>query len=397
MDAIERAILGGVARHKDQILAFAEDIFRHPELSDQETRTAAQVARMLEGIGLQVQTGLSGTGVLARTGPRRPCVVLVAELDAIPCPGHPAADPATGAAHACGHHAQLAAMVGAAFALTQPEVYAALDGDVAFFAVPAEECNGGKCRLIREGAFDAMDIAVTHHTNFSPGEADLVLGSARTNGVMMKRIVITGKAAHAGGAPHDGINALSAASLGMSAIGYLREGFRDEDGVRVHGIIREGGAAQNVIPDRVVLEYGVRANNAAALVDAGEKVNRAFQGAALALGAQATTEDLFAYAPVPFRAATAWQVEVGEMLCEKERVRTTSASEFYSISTDVGDLCRKMPVVNFTTGGFAGSLHGVDYRMEDADAALLLPARVMALSAYRLLRDGAREAASLLL
>ncbi len=396
MDHVERAILSAIEQNGGRIIAFAEEIAHHPELSDQEFETARRVAEAFEGLGLPVRTGLSGTGVLAMQGDARPCVALIGELDAIRCPGHPLADPVTGAAHACGHHAQLAAVFGAAIALTQPEVRQALDGGVAFFAVPAEERNGGKCRLIREGAFDAMDIAVTHHTHYEPTAADLLLGSMRNNGVTLKRITMRGKAAHAGGAPHEGVNALSAASIGMAAIGFLRETFRDEDGVRVHGIVLEGGAAHNVIPERVVLEYGVRANNRAALLDATEKVVRAFEAGALAIGATMETEDVCAFAPMQYRPATAWQREIAALLLPTNRVAEVTERQFNPTSTDVGDLSEKMPVMNFTTGGFSGTLHTVDYRMEDADTALLLPARMMALSAYRLLRDGAREASALL-
>ncbi len=391
MDRIEREILAAIDQNKARIAAFAEDIFRHPELSDEETRTASCVAGALEELSLPVRTGVSGTGVLGMLGDARPCVALIGELDAVRCPGHPFADPATGAAHACGHHAQLAAVYGAAIALTQPAVREALDGSVAFFAVPAEERNGGKCRLIQEGEFDAIDLAVTHHTHYAPANTDLLLGSMENNGVVLKRIVYTGRAAHAGGAPHEGINALSAASVGMTAIGYLRETFRDEDNVRVHGIIAEGGAAHNVIPERVVLEYGVRARRSDALDDASRKVNRAFEAGALALGAKVKIDDILRYAPMRFRAATHWQRDIGALLAEG-RFAEVREGDFNPVSTDVGDLGEKMPVMNFTTGGFSGALHSADYRMEDMDTALLLPARVMALSAYRLLRQGAEEA-----
>lgn len=396
MHTIEKLILEAIDAHATEIVAFADDILHHPELSDQEFRTAEKVAQALSALDLPVETGLSGTGVRARIGKGRPCVALIGELDALPCPGHPLADPVTGAAHACGHHAQLAAVYGAAIALAQPAVRAQLAGSVLCFAVPAEEREGGKCRLIREGAFDDVDIAVTHHTHYAQTGADLLLGSMRNNGVQMKRITITGHAAHAGGAPHNGVNALSAASLGMAAIGYLRETFRDEDGVRVHGIIAEGGAAQNVVPDHVVLEYGVRANNADALAEASAKVNRAFEAGAMAIGATARVEELFRYAPMRYHEATAWQREIAALLLPEAKIAEVRPEQFNAVSTDVGDLSEKLPVMNFTTGGFAGALHAADYRMEDAETALLLPARVMALSAYRLLRDGAREASALL-
>lgn len=396
MDRTEQAILAAISSHSEQICSFAEDIFRHPEPSDAEFRTAEQMARALGGLGLAVETGISGTGVRATIGQGGPCVALIGELDAVLCPGHPFADPKTGAAHACGHHAQLAAVYGAAIALADPAVQALLGGRVAFLAVPAEERNGGKCRMLAEGHFDGIDMAVTHHAHYQPVDCDVVLGMMQSSGVKMKRIVMQGKAAHAGGAPHEGINALAAASLGMSAIGYLRETFRDEDAVRVHGIIAEGGAAQNVIPDRVVLEYGVRAKRREAMADADAKVNRAFAAGALAMGAHAEVEDLFAYAPMPFCAATPWQREIAALVCAQDRICEAQPWQFNPVSSDVGDLTEKMPVMNFTTGGFSGNLHTADYHMEDAETALLLPARLMALSAYRLLCDGAREARGLL-
>ncbi len=391
MDRTEQAILRRIDENRNALLSFADDLLHTPELSDQEHKTARRVADALAALGLPVKEGLSGTGVLAEIGNARPRVVLIGELDAIRCPGHPHADPVTGAAHACGHHAQLTAVLGAAMALTAPEVREALDGGVSFFAVPAEEMFGGKVRLLADGTFDGMDAAVTHHTHYMPTEEKLMLGSVPSSGVIVKRAVFTGKAAHAAGAPHEGVNALSAASLALSAVGYLREGFREGDGIRAHGVITEGGAVHNVIPNRAVLSYAVRAMNPDALGGVSRKINRAFEGSAMALGAGVTVEDLFAYQPMPYRAAEAFQREIAAMLLPGEPVAEALPGMINPVSSDVGDLMRRMPVINFTTGGFSGPLHSAEYRMDDPDTALLLPARVMALTAYRLLRDGAKE------
>lgn len=80
MDAMERFILEVLQQQRDRIVAFARDIYRHPELSDQEHRTAQTVAQAFSSLGLRVQTGLSGTGVAARLGGGRRCVALPAEL-----------------------------------------------------------------------------------------------------------------------------------------------------------------------------------------------------------------------------------------------------------------------------------------------------------------------------
>lgn len=140
MDKIERKIEAIIDAHAKELIEFAEDIYRHPEEGFYEERTAAKVADFLRGLNLKVHTGLARTGVRAdwmeQDGPN---VTIIGELDAIGCREHPMADSVTGVAHACGHHAQLAAMIGAALALADEEVRASLSGSVSFFAVPAEE------------------------------------------------------------------------------------------------------------------------------------------------------------------------------------------------------------------------------------------------------------------
>ena len=141
MDAVEQKILAAVDAQRETLLAFAQDIGAHAEPGFFETRTAARVAELLRGCGLSPQTGLARTGVKAvlQGGAPGPCAAVIGELDGILCPAHPAANPENGVAHACGHNAQLTALVGAALALSAPGVAEALSGSVAFFAVPAEE------------------------------------------------------------------------------------------------------------------------------------------------------------------------------------------------------------------------------------------------------------------
>ena len=115
-------------------------------------------------------------------------LALIGELDALRIPTHAHANPETQAAHCCGHHAQLAGVIGAALALTDAEVAQKLDGQVIFFATPAEEYGeiefknqliadgriaygGGKCELIRIGAFDDVDVALAHHISLQGADA----------------------------------------------------------------------------------------------------------------------------------------------------------------------------------------------------------------------------------
>ncbi|MFQ7003906.1 MAG: M20/M25/M40 family metallo-hydrolase [Ruthenibacterium lactatiformans] len=218
MDAVEQKILAAVDAQRETLLAFAQDIGAHAEPGFFETRTAARVAELLRGCGLSPQTGLARTGVKAvlQGGAPGPCAAVIGELDGILCPAHPAANPENGVAHACGHNAQLTALVGAALALSAPGVAEALSGSVAFFAVPAEEyvpigtrqaqkqgvefCCG-KSELLRTGGFDGVDLALTTHVHMIPCESDLLLGNVACNGFTSKAVVFHGKAAHAATAP----------------------------------------------------------------------------------------------------------------------------------------------------------------------------------------------------
>ena len=118
-DELKRAVCAAIDRQGNEIIELGEQILHHPETGFNEGRTAALVADRLRGLGLAPQTGLALTGVKARLAGRRsgPSLALVGELDSLRTSDHPLADPHTGAAHSCGHNAQLAGMLGAAMGL----------------------------------------------------------------------------------------------------------------------------------------------------------------------------------------------------------------------------------------------------------------------------------------
>jgi metal-dependent amidase/aminoacylase/carboxypeptidase family protein len=140
-DELKHAVCETIDRHADAIIDVGETILRSPETGFNETKTAALVARQMTALGLPPRTGLALTGVQGRLRSRRPGprLALIAELDSLRTSDHPLADPATGAAHSCGHNAQIAGMLGAAIGLTDAAVAEQLCGEILFFAVPAEE------------------------------------------------------------------------------------------------------------------------------------------------------------------------------------------------------------------------------------------------------------------
>ena len=311
-DALKRAACAAIDAQAQRLTAFGRDILAHPELGYKETRTAGKVLEAFASLGLTDVTRPARTGVKGwlwrGAGPR---VAVIGELDAVLSPGHPFADKATGAAHACGHNAQLASMLGCAVGLRA--VADSLAGSVCLLAAPAEEYVeigwraglrragevqylGGKQQLIAEGAFDDIDMAMMVHSETdAPQPRAVVAGAA--GGFIGKELRFLGKEAHAGGAPWEGVNALNAASLAIAAIHANRETFRDEDHVRVHPIITKGGDLVNTVPADVRMESYVRAASVQAMRTANAKVNRAARGAAYAVGARVEIDDMPGYLP----------------------------------------------------------------------------------------------------
>ena len=411
MDHMEEKILSIIDAHADELQALADDIFHHAEQGYHEYRTAQLVADYLKKLGLETREGLAITGVKAAIGKGTgPNVALIGELDAVSCPTHPDASD-KGYAHACGHYAQIICMLGAALALSDPEVAASLDGTATIFAVPAEEfqdasvreevrrthdvhCAGGKCELLRRGEFDDVDLAVTTHSLMVGREEgiDLMLGNSACTGFIGKTVYMHGRAAHAAAAPHLGANALNAACLGMSALGMVRETFEEKDCVRVHPYIRKGGEAINVVPSEVIVDMMVRANTQEAIEKVSAKVDNCFKGAAMAIGCQAEIVDCQGYMPCPERLPEDILWDTAKLPGDQVKVASIPAGRCNTASTDVGDLFAVMPVLNFTFGGSTGDLHSKDYKVSDPNAAHILPAKMMALLAYRLLKNGAAEA-----
>lgn len=399
-----------IEAHRDEIYALGEDIRVHPELGFKEFRTAALVAEQFRRLGLAPQTGIAITGVRAllrgrAVGAERPLTVAyLGELDSVIVGDHPDADPATGGAHACGHNAQIANVIALAYGLVESGVMAELDGNVALMAVPAEEYVevdyrvglraagqieflGGKPEMIRLGAFDDVDMTLATHQS-SAEQGKLGVGGP-CNGCIVKQIRYEGRAAHAGGAPFQGINALKAATMGLQAIDANRETFRDEDHIRVHPIITKGGELVNVVPADVRLETYVRGASVEAILAAGKKVDRALKAGAMAVGATVTINTLPGYLPRKWiePLAAIYQENAVALL----GAEAWSAPSFGGGSTDMGDVSHIMPAIEAQAGGTRGTGHGADYFIADPEMAYITPAKAAAMTIIDLLAGGAER------
>lgn len=407
IDETGQRILRLIDVHKDQIIAFAEDIAAHPEPGYEEFCTAGKTAEVLKNLGYKVTEHLARTGVKGTKSIKEgPSLTVIGELDAIGCHSHPNANPVTGVAHACGHHAQMAAMIGCAIAMADPDVQKCLAGTVNFLAVPAEEYIDadkrarlkkegiefccGKSEMIRTGVFDDTDIALTTHVHMVPVEEDFYLGNPACNGYSAERVTVRGKAAHGAIDPWNGVNALSITTSAIQMMGLMRETFREEDHVRLHNVIRKAGDVINSVPDEAIVETKVRAASLDKICEITDMINRAYAGSAYAFGGKIEMEKLQGYMPIIPRAADNALIEAADDL--GLNYRTVQKGDFNNACTDVGDLSHLVPVVNFTFKGFEGKLHGADFKITDPEKAYILPAKLLALTVYKLLKNGGQEA-----
>ena len=384
----------------------ARDILVHPETGFRETRTSELVAGWFAENGLKTQTGIAKTGVIATydTGRPGPHIAVMGELDALIVPGHTHADHDTSAAHACGHHAQIGSMLTVALGLLDESVKKGLVGRVSFMATPAEEYIeleyreslredgeieffGGKQEFIRLGHFDDVDIAMLTHTG---GDAAGTFGvGGSNNGMIGKMVQYIGKAAHAGGSPHLGVNALNAALIGLAAVHAQRETFRDNDTVRIHPIITRGGAAVNSVPADVRIETYVRASSVPAILSASARVDRSLRAGALATGASVRIQTNPGYLPARYdaRLIEVYRHNAASLVGDDNVIELGHRTG----CTDVGDVSQIISTIQPTANATSGDSHGIDYLVEDYELAVIKAGKAMGLTVIDLLADNGEK------
>jgi amidohydrolase len=412
-DELKAAVCAAIDRHGNDIIALGDEIMRHPETGFNEARTAALVAGRMLALGLEPQTGLALTGVKGRLKGTRPGprLAVIGELDSLRTSDHPLADRHTGAAHSCGHNAQIAGMLGVAIGLQAVQAQDLLSGEVVFFAVPAEEfidveerlarrARGeiefllGKPELVAKGHFDDIDMAMMIHAGSHDQMQKRSFIADSSNGALVKMIRFLGRASHAGGAPQLGINALSAAQIALNAIHCQRETFHDRDTIRIHPIITKGGDAVSVVPAEVTMETFVRGGSLEAIVDANIKVDRCLRAGAMAMGAEVEIDTIPGYLPQKNDRG------LGELFgANVERLFGPGQFDIgghRTGSTDMGDIAHLKPVIHPYVAAARGKTHGADFRITEPEHAYLSPAKLLAMTAIDLLWDDALPARQIL-
>ncbi len=265
------------AREARELAVF---LHRNPEISLQEFQAAERIGQILAAAGFRVYPGVGGlkTAFRAEFGRgKKPAVAFLAEYDALP-----------GLGHACGHNLIAGASVGAALALA-----AALPPETANIVVlgtPAEETLGGKIPLLAARAFAGIGAAFLAH----PSNQTRV--HSRSLALVSLEVTFLGKSSHAAAAPEKGINALDALIQVFNALGPLRA--KLPFGSRVDGIIREGGRAPNIVPDRTRAAFFLRARDLRLLEAVRRDFGKCVRAAEISTGARGRIlQQGFVYAP----------------------------------------------------------------------------------------------------
>lgn len=284
------AVAAAIDRDAPRLSAMADRIWGLAELRYGERESAALHADALEAAGFRVTRGVAGipTAFVAEAGEGGPVIGLLGEYDALSGLNQqsgalvctPSLETPGLNGHGCGHHLLGAAAHLAALAVAGQLRERGLPGRVRFYGCPAEEGGSGKTFMVREGAFDDVDAALSWH----PGSHTGVFAQPSLANVQA-RFAFRGRAAHAAQSPHLGRSALDAVELMNVGVNYLREHMPPD--ARVHYAVTDtGGLSPNVVQARAEVLYLVRAasNDDAAVLY--ERVCNVARGAALMTGCE---------------------------------------------------------------------------------------------------------------
>ncbi len=398
-----------IEKEHTYLQTLADKLFKIPEMGYKEKKTSSLLKQEFLKLGIRIDTedvALTGFKCSIKGNRAGSKLAVLGELDSIICYQHPCADKNTGAVHACGHFAQLVSMLAVAIGLKKADIMQHLSGEICFMAVPAEEFieldyrqslveqgiikyKSGKQQAIWEGHFDDIDIALMNHviSNDYPFKA---YAGMTSNSFVSKRVTFMGCEAHAGAEPHKGVNALNMAMLALNNINALRETFHQEDTVRVHSIIIEGGDAVNVIPSETVMETVVRGASLEVVKTTAKKIDKCIIAAAMAVGGEVTIKDDAGYLPLVNEASlmSLYAQNISNFL-DKNQVATLGK---ITASFDFGDLTFLKPGLHSFIAAADGSLHSKEFRIQDTKLAYVTAAQGLAFTIIDLLFDDSRLA-----
>ena len=283
-------ILKSVENNQEKVISLCKVIWEHPETALEEYVAVQATGGLLRAEGFSVDQGVYGleTALRASWGNSGPVIGILAEYDALDGLSQEVATykaPVKGqnCGHGCGHNLLCGASVGAAIAIRDYLKENALPGTIVLYGCPAEEGLLGKRRMLENGAFRELDVALAVH----PGALNqVVLGPFNAAGSVKYHFF--GKSAHAAAEPFLGRSALDAAELMNIGANYLREHVTPD--IRLHYTYEGRFSPPNVVPDRASVWYSIRGSTEENVLKTRARVKDIASGAALMTGTQVEEE-----------------------------------------------------------------------------------------------------------
>lgn len=368
----QKRVKEAIAEMSGAIREVSLEIHGRPETSLHEFYAADRLSGFLAERGFEVERGIAGmeTAFEGRIGAGRPVIAYLLEYDALPDIGH-----------ACGHNLIAAGGLAAGCALASlgPD----LPGQVRVVGTPGEEKDGGKITELKAGVFDGVDAALMFH----PGAKTVMWRHATA--VVELTIQFHGVAAHAAGSPQQGRNALAAMIQFFVGVDGLRQHIPET--ARLHGIIRHGGTAANVVPDFTEAEFLVRALTMDEVARLAARVKACAEGAALAAGCTVTVAEAPMYSERKNNHTLAGRV--GEYLAEQGIVPEEPILKGGTGSSDIGNVSLVIPAIHPYLGVAPDGTPGHSHAMREAAGSdqaqerMLKMGQALALAGLDLLYD----------
>ncbi|HEX3347950.1 MAG TPA: M20 family metallopeptidase [Acetobacteraceae bacterium] len=422
---------------REDFIALSDRVWDKPEIAYNEYEAVAEHTAMLEAQGFRVTPNVAGipTAVIGEAGEDGPVIAILGEYDALPGLSQEAGVPeerpmpGDGMGHGCGHNLLGSAALLAATAVKDWLADNGVKGRVRYYGCPAEEGGAAKSFMVRAGAFNDVDIAITWHPSAFTGVTE-------AKSLANTRIDFTfhGRASHAAAAPHLGRSALDGVELMNVGVNYMREHMPSD--ARIHyAVLDAGGVAPNVVQAKATVRQLVRARELPELWSLIERVKKIAQGAALMTETEVTWKVVSAVSnllgntaleramhdnferlgPVPFdeedrKLAAAFQATVGDesILAAYRRAGVPVRQEVALCdmivpldargaammgSTDVGDVSWVVPTVQAHGATYAIGTPGHSWQLTGqgktghAHKGMVHVAKVMAGTAVDAIRD----------
>src|SRR5712675_375543 len=273
----------GVDAIKPRFIALSDKVWAMPEVCYTEARSSAEHLAELRHQGFRIAEKVAGipTAMMGEWGEGGPVIAFLGEYDALPGLSQEAdvAEPRPlevgGHGHGCGHNLLGSAALLAATAVKDWLAAHKAPGRVRYYGCPAEEGGAAKTFMVRDGAFDDVDVAISWHpSSFCEVMPAVTLANTRID------FTFTGRAAHAAVAPHLGRSALDAVELMNVGVNYMREHMPSD--ARIHyALLDTGGIAPNVVQAHARVRYSIRARDLPGMTELVGRVHKIAQGAAL--------------------------------------------------------------------------------------------------------------------